>query len=87
MVNLLLCIACDFGDNLVIYVAEYRIFGSLSVAGLEICESTVMHFLPNAQIGSSPQVHHPSELIFFAIWDTDPTFPMLADGYSAIISR
>lgn len=64
MVSLLLCIPYDFKDNLVIYVVEYRIFESLSVAVLEICESTVVHFLPNAaQIGSNPQVHHLSELI------------------------
>lgn len=63
MLSLLLCTPDDFEDNL-IYVAEYRIFESLSVAVLEICESTVMHFLPNAaQIGSSPQIDHLSELI------------------------
>lgn len=64
MLSLLLCTPDDFEDNLVIYIAEYRIFESLSVAVLEICESTVMHFLPNAaQIGSSPQIDHLSELI------------------------
>lgn len=64
MVSLLLCMPHDFEDNLVIYVADYKILESLSVAVLEICESTVMHFLPNAtQTGSSPQVHHLSELI------------------------
>lgn len=87
MVNLSLCTARDFRVKLVIYVAEYKIFESLSVAVLEICESTVMHFLPNAQIWSSLQVHHLSELFFSAIWDTDPTIPMPADGYSAVISQ
>lgn len=54
----------DFEDDLVISVAEYRIFESLSVAVLEICESTVIHFLQNdAQIGSSPQICSQSELI------------------------
>lgn len=49
---------------MVIYVAEYRIFESLSVAVLEISESTVMHFLKNnEQTGSNPQIHGLSELI------------------------
>lgn len=53
MMSLILCIPHDFENNLVIYVAEYRFLESLSVTVLEICECTVMHFLPNAsQIGS-----------------------------------
>lgn len=54
----------DFEDDLVISVAKYRIFKSFTVMVLEICESTVIHFLQNdAQIGSSPQICSLPELI------------------------